>query len=223
MINKCVANLEEAVCGIRDGSTVLVGGFGVTGTPFELMHALLDTRVRDLVIVSNNAGSGHRGIAALLEAKMVRKVVCSYPRTINCVVIEKLYREGKVELELVPQGTLVERIRCGGAGILGFYTPSGVGTPLVEGKETKVIDGVECVFEKQIRCDFALIKAEIGDRWGNLIYRKTARNFNTIMATAANITIAQVNSIGELGELDPEIIATPGIFVNRVVAVGGNA
>lgn len=223
MINKCVATLEEAVSSIRDSATILVGGFGDTGTPFELLHALRGTGARDLVIVSNNAGAGHVGIAALLEADMVRKVVCSYPRTSNCVVVERMYREGKIEIELVPQGTLAERIRCGGAGIYGFYTPSGAGTPIIEGKETKEIDGVECVFEKAIRADVALVKAHIADRWGNLIYRKTAKNFNPIMATAATLTIAQVSRIDELGELDPEIIATPGIFVNKVVAVGGNA
>lgn len=222
MINKCVATIEKAVIGIRDGDTILVGGFGDTGTPFELLHALRETGVRDLIIVSNNAGAGHIGIAALLEANMVRKIVCSYPRTSNCVVVEKLYREGKIEIELVPQGTLVERIRCGGAGIQGFYTPSGAGTPIVDGKETKVINGVECVLEKQIRGDVALIKANVADRWGNLIYSKTARNFNPTMATAAKTTIAQVNRIEELGELDPESIATPGIFVHKIVAVGGN-
>lgn len=223
MISKCVATLEEAVSGVRDGATILVGGFGDTGTPFQLLHALLDTGARDLVIISNNAGTGHIGIAALLEANMVSKVVCSYPRTSNCVVVERMYREGKVEIELVPQGTLAERIRCGGSGIYGFYTPSGAGTPIVDGKEIKEIDGVECVFEKAIRADIALVKAHVADRWGNLIYRKTARNFNPIMATAAGLTIAQVSRIDELGELDPETIATPGIFVDRVVAVGGNA
>lgn len=222
MIDKCVATLEEAVKGIKDGATIFVGGFGETGTPFQLLHALQDTGVRNLVIVSNNAGSGHIGIAALLEANMVRKVVCSYPRTSNCFVVEKLYREGKIEIELVPQGTLAERIRCGGAGIRGFYTPSGVGTPIIDGKETRFIDGVECVLEKQIRADVALVKARVADRWGNLIYSKTARNFNPIMATAAEITIAQVDNIAELGELDPETIETPGIFVHRVVAIGGN-
>jgi len=222
MINKCVATIEKAIIGIRDGATILVGGFGDTGTPFELLHALRETGVRDLIIVSNNAGAGHIGIAALLEANMVRKIVCSYPRTSNCVVVEKMYREGKIEIELVPQGTLVERIRCGGAGIQGFYTPSGVGTPIVNGKETKVINGVECVLEKQIRGDVALIKANVADRWGNLIYSKTARNFNPIMATAAKTTIAQVNRIEELGKLDPESIVTPGIFVHKIVAVGEN-
>lgn len=223
MINKCVPTLEEAVQGVEDGATILVGGFGDTGTPFQLLHALLGTGARDLVIISNNAGSGYVGIAALLEANMVRKVICSYPRTSNCMVVEKLYKEGKIEIELVPQGTLAERIRCGGSGIYGFYTPSGAGTPIVEGKETRIIEGIECVLEKPIHADFALVKARTADRWGNLIYSKTAQNFNPIMATAADITIAQVNTIEELGELDPDTIATPGIFVDRVVAVGGNA
>lgn len=222
MINKCVARLEEAVGGVRDGATILVGGFGDTGTPFQLLGALLDSGARDLVIISNNAGTGHIGIAALLEAGRVRKIICSYPRTSNCVVVERLYKEGKIELELIPQGTLAERIRCGGAGIYGFYTPSGAGTPIVAGKETRTIDGVECVLEKQLRADVALIKAHVADRWGNLLYSKTAQNFNPIMATAADLTVVQVNRIHELGELDPELIATPGIFVDRVVAVGGD-
>lgn len=223
MINKCLATFEDALGDVRDGATILVGGFGDTGTPFELLDALLDTGARDLVIVSNNAGAGHVGIAALLEAGRVRKIICSYPRTSNCVVVERMYREGRIEIELVPQGTLAERMRCGGAGLYGFYTPSGAGTPIVDGKETKIIDGVECILEKPIRADFALIKAHVGDRWGNLIYRKTARNFNPVMATAADVTVAQVSRIVELGQLDPEQIATPGIFVNRVVAVGGKA
>lgn len=223
MINKCLATFEDALGDVRDGATILVGGFGDTGTPFELLDALLDTGARDLVIVSNNAGAGHVGIAALLEAGRVRKIICSYPRTSNCVVVERMYREGRIEIELVPQGTLAERMRCGGAGLYGFYTPSGAGTPIVDGKETRIIDGVECILEKPIRADFALIKAHVGDRWGNLIYRKTARNFNPVMATAADVTVAQVSRIVELGQLDPEQIATPGIFVNRVVAVGGKA
>ena len=221
MIDKRVATIEDAVAGIRDGATILIGGFGDTGTPFELIHAVLDTGVRDLVIVSNNAGNGYVGIAALLDADRVRKVVCSYPRSSDCVVIDKKFKEGKVEVELVPQGTLVERMRCGGAGIHGFYTRTAAGTPLAEGKEERIIDGVECVLEKPLRGDIALIKAAVADRWGNLVYSKTARNFNPIMATAADLTVVQAGWIAELGDLNPELVGTPGIFVDRVVAVGG--
>lgn len=221
MIDKRVATVEEAVAGIRDGATILIGGFGDTGTPFELIHAVLDTGARDLTIVSNNAGNGYVGIAALLEADRVRRVVCSYPRSSDCVVIDRKFREGKVEIELVPQGTLVERMRCAGAGLYGFYTRTAAGTPLAEGKEERVIDGVECVLEKPLRGDVALIKATCADRWGNLVYSKTARNFGPIMATAADLTVVQVSRILELGELDPELIGTPGIFVDRVVEVGG--
>lgn len=220
MINKCVPSLQDAVAGICDGSTILVGGFGDTGTPFELLHAVLETGARDLVIVSNNAGSGLTGIAALLKAGRVRKVICSYPRTSNCFVVEELFKEGKIEIDLVPQGTLIERIRSGGAGICGFFTPTAAGTALAAGKEQRIIDGVECVLEKPIRGDFSLIKADISDRWGNLVYRKTARNFNPAMATAADVTIAQVCRIEEVGNLDPEVIGTPGIYVDRIVAVG---
>lgn len=221
MIDRIVLTLNDAIRGIRDGSTVLVGGFGDTGTPFELMHALVDSGVRDLTIVSNNAGNGHIGIAALLEAGCVRKIVSSYPRGSDCVVVDKLYKAGKIELELVPQGTLVERMRCGGAGLGGFYTPAGVGTPLAEGKEKKNIDGREYLLEKPIRAEVALIKAHAADRWGNLVYRKSARNFSPIMATAAEMVVAQVSQILDLGGLDPEWIGTPGIYVDRVVQVGG--
>lgn len=220
MINKCVSSLQEAVAGICDGSSMLVGGFGDTGTPFELLHAVLETGARDLVIISNNAGSGLIGIAALLKAGRVRKVICSFPRTSNCFVVEDLFKEGKIEIELVPQGTLAERIRSGGAGIHGFFTPTAAGTELASGKEKCVIDGVECVLEKPIRADFALIKAHISDRWGNLVYRKTARNFNPVMAPAADVTIAQVCRIEEVGNLDPEVVGTPGIYVDRVVVAG---
>lgn len=221
MIDKLAASLEEAIAGIKDGATILVGGFGDTGTPFELLHAVLDAGVRDLTIVANNAGNGYVGIAALLNADRVRKIVCSYPRTSDCVVIDKKFKEGKVEIELTPQGTLVERMRCAGAGLSGFYTPTGAGTPLAEGKEERNIDGVDCVLEKPLRGDIALIKAAYGDRWGNLVYSKTARNFSPIMATAADLTVVQVNRIAGLGELDPERIGTPGIFVDRVVEAGG--
>ncbi|WP_298432296.1 3-oxoacid CoA-transferase subunit A [Geobacter sp.] len=221
MIDKRVATVEEAVAGIRDGATILIGGFGDTGTPFELIHAVLDTGARDLTIVSNNAGNGYVGIAALLEADRVRRVVCSYPRSSDCVVIDRKFREGKVEIELVPQGTLVERMRCAGAGLYGFYTRTAAGTPLVDGKEERIIDGVECVLEKPLRGDVALIKATCADRWGNLVYSKTARNFGPIMATAADLTVVQVSRVVGLGELDPELIGTPGIFVDRIVEVGG--
>ncbi len=222
MIDKRVASLEDAIAGIKDGATILVGGFGDTGTPFELLHAVLDAGARDLTIVANNAGNGYVGIAALLNADRVRKIVCSYPRTSDCVVIDKKFKEGKVEIELVPQGTLVERMRCAGAGLSGFYTPTGAGTPLAEGKEERTIDGIDCVLEKPLRGDVALIKATYGDRWGNLVYSKTARNFSPIMATAASLTVVQVNRIVELGELDPERVGTPGIFVDRVVEAGGH-
>lgn len=220
MISKSVPSLHDAVAGICDGSTMMVGGFGDTGTPFDLLQAVLETGARDLVIISNNAGSGLVGIAALLKAGRVRKVICSYPRTSDCLVVEEMFKEGKVEIELVPQGTLAERIRSGGAGIGGFFTPTAAGTALAAGKEQRVIDGVEYVLEKPIHADFALIKAHISDRWGNLVYRKTARNFNPVMAAAANVTIAQVSRIEEVGNLDPEVIGTPGIYVNRVVIAG---
>ena len=221
MIDKRVTTIEDAVAGIKDGATILIGGFGDTGTPFELIHAVLDTGARDLIIVSNNAGNGYAGIAALLDADRVRKVICSYPRSSDCVVIDKKFKEGKVEVELVPQGTLVERMRCGGAGIYGFYTRTAAGTALAEGKEERVIDGVECVLERPLRGDVALIKASVADRWGNLVYSKTAKNFNPIMATAADLTVVQVSRIAELGDLDPELIGTPGIFVDRVLEIGG--
>lgn len=223
MIDKSVPSLQDAVAGVCDGSTVMVGGFGDSGTPLDLIQAVLETGAKDLVIVSNNAGSGVVGIAALLKADRVKKVICSYPRTSKCFVVEELYREGKIEIELVPQGTLAERIRSGGAGIGGFYTPTAADTELSAGKEQRVFDGVTYVLEKPIYADFALIKAHVSDRWGNLIYRKTARNFNPVMATAANVTIAQVSSIEKIGRLDPEIIGTPGIYVDRVVVAGGEA
>jgi 3-oxoadipate CoA-transferase, alpha subunit len=221
MIDKRVDSINAAVAGIKDGATILISGFGDTGTPFELIHAVLDLGVKDLTIISNNAGNGYVGIAALLEADRVRKVVCSYPRSSDCVVIDKKFKAGKVEVELVPQGTLVERMRCAGAGIYGFYTRTAAGTPLADGKEERIIDGVECVLEKPLRGDVALIKASVADRWGNLVYSKTAKNFGPIMATAADLTVVQVSRIAELGDLDPELVGTPGIFVDRVVKAGG--
>lgn len=220
MINKIVPDLQAAIHGIQDGSILIVSGFGDAGIPFELLHALRDNNVRELTIVANNAGSGHVGIEALLEAGCVRKLIASYPRSIGGVAINELYRAGKIELELVPQGTIIERMRCGGAGLGGFYTPTGVGTPLAEGKEVKTIDGKDYLLEKPIRGDVALIKATVGDRWGNLIYRKSARNFAPVMATAAKLVVAQVYEIAELGALDPECVVTPGIYVDRVVQVG---
>ena len=219
MIDKIVASLAAAVADVHDGATVMIGGFGPAGQPAELIDALIDQGARDLTIVNNNAGNGEVGLAALLKARRVRKVICSFPRQTDSYVFDGLYRSGEVELELVPQGNLAERIRAAGAGIGGFFTPTGHGTLLAEGKETRVIDGRAYVLEYPIRADFALIKALAGDRWGNLIYRKTGRNFGPIMAMAAKCAIVQVQRIAALGELDPEAIITPGIFVQRVVAV----
>ncbi len=223
MIDKTRADTASCVTDIADGATILVGGFGGAGMPHELIDALIARAPRDLTIVSNNAGNGTKGLAALLAAGLVRKMVCSFPRQADSFVFDELYRSGKVELELVPQGNLVERLRAGGAGIGAFFTPTGFGTPIAAGKETREIDGRPYVLEYPIRADYALIKAHQGDRWGNLIYRKTARNFGPVMATAARITIAQVEEIVPLGSLDPEAIITPGAFVDRVVAIGTGA
>ena len=214
-----VTTADEAVAGVRDGDTVLIGGFGLAGQPFELIDALRRTGVTDLTVVNNNAGNGSGGLAALLAAGMVRKMICSFPRQSDSFVFDDLYRRGKVDLEVVPQGNLAERIRAAGAGIGGFYTPTGVGTLLAEGKETRVIDGREYLFELPITGDFALVRAQRADRMGNLVYRKTARNFGPIMATAAGCSVVQVDDVVEVGELDPEHVVTPGIFVNRVVAI----
>jgi 3-oxoadipate CoA-transferase alpha subunit len=219
MIDKTVKTLSDALAGIRDGATVMIGGFGGAGQPTELVDALIEQGAKDLVIVNNNAGNGEVGLAALLAAGRVRKLICSFPRQADSHHFDALYRAGKVELELVPQGNLAERIRAAGAGIGGFFTPTGYGTELARGKETRRIDGRDHVLEHPIRGDVALIKAERGDRWGNLVYRKAARNFNPIMATAAVLTVAQVSEIVELGALDPEHIVTPGIHVTRVVRV----
>jgi 3-oxoadipate CoA-transferase alpha subunit len=217
MIDKTVASPELAVAGIHDGATVMIGGFGNAGMPSVLIDALIAQGARELTIVNNNAGNGETGLAALLKAGRVRKIVCSFPRQADSQVFDALYRAGKIELELTPQGNLAERIRAAGAGIGGFFTPTGYGTQLAVGKETRLIGGRHYVFETPIHADFALIKALKGDRWGNLVYRKSARNFGPIMATAAKVTIAQVSEIVALGELDPEAIVTPGIFVQRVV------
>jgi 3-oxoadipate CoA-transferase alpha subunit len=217
MIDKTFASLEQAVAGIHDGATIMIGGFGNAGMPSALIEALLAQGARELTIVNNNAGNGETGLAALIRERRVRKIVCSFPRQADSHHFDALYRAGEIELELTPQGNLAERIRAAGAGIGGFFTPTGYGTLLAEGKETRVIGGRNYVFETPIHADFALIKALRGDRWGNLVYRKTARNFGPIMATAAKTTIAQVAEIVPLGELDPETIVTPGIFVQRVV------
>jgi 3-oxoadipate CoA-transferase alpha subunit len=220
MIDKTVASLEEAVAGIHDGATVMISGFGGAGQPAELIDALIAQGAKDLTIVNNNAGNGDTGLAALLKAGRVRKILCSFPRQADSHVFDELYRAGKLELELVPQGNLAERIRAAGAGIGAFFTPTGFGTLLADGKETRRIDGRDYVLEYPIHADFALVKALRGDRWGNLVYRKAARNFGPVMASAARCTVAQVDEVVELGALDPEAIVTPGIFVKRVLAVG---
>jgi 3-oxoadipate CoA-transferase alpha subunit len=217
VIDKTFDSLERAVADVHDGATVMIGGFGNAGMPAALIDALIAQGARDLTIVNNNAGNGETGLAALLKARRVRKIICSFPRQVDSQVFDALYRAGEIELELTPQGNLAERIRAAGAGIGGFFTPTGYGTLLAEGKETRLIDGRHYVLEAPIHADFALIKAHRGDRWGNLVYRKTARNFGPIMAAAAKCTIAQVHEVVELGELDPEAIVTPGIFVQRVV------
>jgi 3-oxoadipate CoA-transferase alpha subunit len=219
MIDKIVPTAAAAVADVPDGATVMIGGFGTAGMPSELIDALIARGPRELTIVNNNAGNGDTGLAALLKAKLVRKIICSFPRQTDSYVFDALYRAGDIELELVPQGNLAERIRAAGAGIGAFFTPTGFGTLLAQGKETRVIDGRNYVLEYPIRADFALIKALRGDRWGNLVYRKTARNFGPIMASAARCTIAQVREVVNLGDLDPEAVVTPGIFVKRVVEV----
>ena len=219
MVSKLVESLEAAVAGIEDGAVIMIGGFGAAGMPSELIDALIAQGARDLTIVSNNAGNGDTGLAALLKMKRVKRIICSFPRQSDSYVFDALYRAGEIELELVPQGNLAERIRAAGAGIGAFFTPTGYGTFLGEGKESRVIDGRHHVLEHAIHADVALIKAFKGDRWGNLVYRRAARNFGPIMATAARCTIAQVNEIVELGDLDPEAIVTPGIFVQRVVSI----
>jgi 3-oxoadipate CoA-transferase alpha subunit len=217
MINKTFESMRQAVADIPDGATIMIGGFGNAGMPSALIDALIDQGARELTIVNNNAGNGETGLAALLRERRVRKIICSFPRQADSHHFDALYRAGEIELELTPQGNLAERIRAAGAGIGGFFSPTGYGTQLAEGKETRVINGRHYVLESPIHADFALIKALRGDRWGNLIYRKTARNFGPVMAMAAKATIAQVRDIVALGELDPEVIVTPGIFVQRVV------
>jgi 3-oxoadipate CoA-transferase, alpha subunit len=216
-----VGDADEAVAGIEDGSTVLIGGFGTAGQPIELIDALIRSGVRDLTVVNNNAGNGHVGLAALLANGQVRKIICSFPRQADSYVFDALYRAGEVELELVPQGNLAERMRAAGAGIGAFFSPTGVGTQLAEGKECRTIDGRDYVLEYPIKGDVALIKALRADTLGNLVYRKTARNFGPVMATAAKITVVQVSEIVQPGGIDPEVVITPGIFVDRIVKITG--
>ena len=223
MINKIVASVAEALADVKDGSTILIGGFGTAGLPNALIDGLIEQGARDLVIVNNNAGNGYTGLAALLKTERVRKVICSFPRQADSYVFDELYRAKKIELELVPQGNLAERIRAAGAGVGAFYTPTGFGTLLAEGKESRNINGRDYVLEYPIFGDVALISADRGDRWGNLTYNKTARNFGPIMATAAKLAIAQVREAVELGAIDPEAVVTPGIFVQRVVQVAAQA
>ncbi len=219
MIDKIAASVAEALAGVRDGATVLIGGFGTSGIPSELIDGLIEQGARDLTVVNNNAGNGDVGLAALLKTGRVRKIICSFPRQVDSHVFDALYRSGRIELELVPQGTLAERMRAAGAGIGAFYCPTAFGTELAKGKETREIGGRQYVLEYPIHGDVALIKAEAGDRWGNLVYRKAARNFGPVMATAAKLTVASVFEVKELGELDPERIVTPGIYVGKIVKI----
>ena len=223
MIDKLVSTVHEAVADIPDGATILIGGFGEAGSPIELIHALIDQGASGLTVVNNNTGSGEVGLAALIKAGRVAKMICSYPRTANSTVFPELYKSGAIQLELVPQGTLAERIRAGGAGIPAFYTRTSVGTPLEKGKERRRFGDHDHVMESGLTADFALIKGRAADRYGNVVYNKTARNFAPIMATAATTTIVQVSSVVPAGDLDPENVVTPGIFVTRVVEVADPA
>lgn len=219
MIDKIAASIAEALADVQDGATVLIGGFGTSGIPGELIDGLIAQGAKDLTIVNNNAGNGDAGLAALLKTGRVRKIICSFPRQVDSWVFDELYRSGRLELELVPQGNLAERMRAAGAGIGAFFCPTAYGTELAKGKETREIDGKHYVLEYPIHGDVALIKAEAGDRWGNLVYRKAARNFGPVMATAAKKTVATVYEIKELGELDPEAVVTPGIYVSKIVKI----
>ena len=219
MINKIAESVAQALSGVRDGSTVLIGGFGTSGIPGELIDGLIAQGARDLTVVNNNAGNGDSGLAALLKTGRVRKIVCSFPRQVDSWVFDDLYRSGKIELELVPQGNLAERMRAAAAGIGAFFCPTGYGTELAAGRETREIDGRHYVLEYPIHGDVALIKAEKGDRWGNLTYRMSARNFGPVMAAAAKFTVATVHEVVELGQLDPEAVVTPGIYVSQVVKI----
>jgi len=219
MIDKTFGSAAEAVSCVGDGAVVMIGGFGEVGSPVELIHALIDQGTKNLTVVNNNTGNGEVGLAALIATGQVRKMICSYPRSSHSRVFPELYRAGKIELELVPQGTLAERIRAGGAGIPAFYTRTAVGTPLAEGKEAREFDGVPYVMEPWLKADFALVKCEAADRLGNLVYNKTARNFSPLMCMAAETTIVQARRVVERGQIDPEHVVTPGIFVDRIVEV----
>lgn len=219
MINKIADSIAAALADVSDGATVLIGGFGTSGIPGELIDGLIEQGARDLTVVNNNAGNGDTGLAALLKTGRVRKIICSFPRQADSYVFDELYRSGRIELELVPQGNLAERLRAAGAGIGGFFTATGYGTELAKGKETRIIDGKGYVLESPLYGDVALIKAERGDRWGNLVYRKAARNFGPVMAMAARKTVATVHEIAELGEIDPEVVVTPGIYVSQIVRI----
>jgi 3-oxoadipate CoA-transferase alpha subunit len=220
MYSKLTPSIREAVADVENDSTLLIGGFGLAGQPIDLIDGLLEQGASNLTVVSNNAGNGNTGIAALIAAGRVRKIVCSFPRQSDSHVFDAAYRTGEIELELVPQGNLAERIRAAGSGIGAFFTPTGVGTLVAEGKEVREIDGTHYMLEYPIRADYALISAYKADRWGNLVYRKTARNFGPIMAAAAHTSIVQVDEVVALGSLDPEAVVTPGLFIDRVVEVG---
>src|SRR5689334_10943732 len=223
MIDKIANSVAEAIGEVKDGATILVGGFGTAGIPDALIDGLIERGGKDFTIVNNNAGNGYAGLARLLQLGRVRKIICSFPRQSDSYVFDELYRSGKIELELVPQGNLAERMRAAGAGIGAFFCPTGVGTPLAEGKETRTIDGRDYVLEYPIRGDVALVKAHRADTAGNLVYRKTARNFGPVMATAAATTVVQVDEVVPAGEIDPEVVVTPGIFVDRIVAIPRDA
>lgn len=218
-IDKIVPSVADAVAGIKDGMSLMISGFGFAGVPNDLIHGVLDSGAKDLTVISNNAGTGTEGLAALIGSGRVRRIICSYPRSKGSDLFDARYAAGEIELELVPQGTLSERMRAAGAGIGGFYTPTGAGTELAAGKETRMIDGCEYVLETPLKADFALVQAWQGDRWGNLTYRKAARNFGPVMAMAADVTVVQVRHTVALGEMDPEVIVTPSIFVDRVVHI----
>ena len=219
MINKQVSSVEASVSKIHDGATIMIGGFGEAGSPIELIHGLIDQGAKNLTVINNNTGSGHVGLAALIENKRVAKMICSFPKSANSLVFPNLYRTNEIELELVPQGTLAERIRAGGAGVPAFYTATSVGTPLADDKEVRNINGRDYVLEYGLTADFALIKCLKADRYGNLIYNKTARNFAPIMAMAAENTIVQTKEFVAVGDIDPEVVVTPGIFVDQVVTI----
>jgi 3-oxoadipate CoA-transferase alpha subunit len=219
MIDKIVRTMAETMAGVRDGSVVLLGGFGSVGQPEALLDGLIEQGATDLTVVANNAGTGHVGLARLMELGRVRRIVCSFPRSVGSVVFEQLYSAGKIELEIVPQGTLAERLRAAGAGIEAFFTPTAYGTRLADGKETREINGRMCVLEQALHGDVALVEAWLADRWGNLTYRQSARNFNPVMATAATLTLVQTQHVVDLGQLDPESVVTAGIYVDRVLHV----